>query len=126
MPVSSSRGMADPRRPNARLVPAPGDELCVAFANTLAWRGSARGSETLNRLGDLLAWCNQAGSIDARGKAELAAWGERHAGEAARLFDEAIAARETIYGLLSAKAGGRVVSDRDIDALNRLLAAAPA
>jgi predicted RNA-binding Zn ribbon-like protein len=118
--------MADPRHPNARLVPAPGEGLCVAFTHTRRWRGSEPAVETLNGLGDVLAWCERAGSIDARSRAELEAWASRHPGEAAGLFDAAIAAREAIYRLLSQKAVGRAVSDRDVDALNRLLADAPA
>jgi predicted RNA-binding Zn ribbon-like protein len=119
-------GMAHPRQTNERLVPAPGDELCVAFADTRYWRGSAPATETLNGLGDVLAWCVEAKSIDAHAVTTLEAWANRHGSEAARLFDETIAARETIYGLFSAAAAGRDVAARDVEALNRLLAAAPA
>jgi predicted RNA-binding Zn ribbon-like protein len=125
MPVSTYSGMADTRRPNGRLVPAPGEELCVAFANTRYWRGSEPPAEKLNGLGDVLAWCERAGSIDARTVKELAAWAGRHGGEAARLFDETIAARETTYALLGAATAGDAGAGRDVDALNRLLAAAP-
>jgi len=118
--------MADARQPNGRLVPAPGEELSVAFANTRSWRGSAPAAESLNGLNDLLTWCEGAGSIDARTLKELETWAGRHGSEAARLFDEAIAARETIYALLSAAAAGDVLAERDLDALNALLAAAPA
>jgi predicted RNA-binding Zn ribbon-like protein len=117
--------MADARPSNGRLVPAPGEELGVGFANTRSWRGSEPGVEELNGLGDLLAWCEGAGSIDAPTQTTLEAWANRHGTEAARLFDEAIAARETIYALLSATAAGEAVAARDVDALNRLLAAAP-
>jgi predicted RNA-binding Zn ribbon-like protein len=117
--------MADARPSNGRLVPAPGEELGVGFANTRSWRGSEPPVEELNGLGDLLAWCEGAGSIDAPTQTTLEAWANRHGTEAARLFDEAIAARETIYALLSATAAGEAVAARDVDTLNRLLAAAP-
>jgi len=126
MPVSMYPDMAASRRPNDRLVPAPGDELCVAFANTRYWRGSAPATETLSALGDLLAWCAQAKAIDAPTVMTLEAWANRHGSEAARLFEEAIGARELIYGLFSATAAGLTVAERDVAALNRLLAAAPA
>jgi predicted RNA-binding Zn ribbon-like protein len=126
MGVSIYSGMADSRTPNGRLVPAPGEELGVAFANTRSWRGTEPPVEELNGIGDVLAWCEGAGSIDARTQTTLAAWANRHGTEAARLFDETIAARETIYALLSATAVGEAVAARDLDALNRLLAAAPA
>ena len=125
MVVSIYSGMADSRTPNGRLVPAPGEELGVAFANTRYWRGTEPPVEELNGLGDVLAWCESAGSIDARTQTTLEAWANRHGTEAARLFDEAIAARERIYGLLSATAAGEAVAERDVEALNRLLAAAP-
>jgi predicted RNA-binding Zn ribbon-like protein len=116
---------AIPRRPNDRLVPAPADELCVEFANTRSWRGSAPANETLNGLGDVLAWCERTKSIDAHAVTTLEAWANRHETEAAQLFEAAVAAREMIYRLFSATAAGRAVGERDVDALNRLLAAAP-
>src|SRR6202043_1879536 len=85
MPVSIYSGMAHPRQPNARLVPAPGDELCVAFANTRYWRGGAPAVEMLNGLGDVLAWCAQVKSIDANTVTTIEAWANRHGTEAARL-----------------------------------------
>ena len=126
MAVSIYLGMADARPPNGRLVPAPGEELGVAFANTRYWRGSAPAVEELNGLGDVLAWCEGAGSIDAATVTELDAWARRHGDDASRLFDEVIAARETLYALLSATAAGGPAAARDLDALNALLAAAPA
>jgi predicted RNA-binding Zn ribbon-like protein len=119
-------GMADARRANDRLVPAPGEELGVSFANTRYWRGSVPAIEALNGLGDLLAWCEGARSIDARAVAEIAGWARRHEKDAARLFAEAIAAREAIYGLLAAAAAGGIAAAADLEALNRLMAAAPA
>jgi len=125
MPVSMCRGMADPKRANTRLVPAPRDDLCVEFANTRSWRGSASAIETLNDPGDLLVWCADAKAIDGSTAGELAAWASRHGSDAARLFDEAIAVREMIYAVFSANAGGGRVAGRDVDALNRLLADTP-
>ncbi|HEY1542823.1 MAG TPA: CGNR zinc finger domain-containing protein, partial [Xanthobacteraceae bacterium] len=63
---------------------------------------------------------------DARTVMELEAWASRHGSEAAGLFEETIAAREAIYALLGAAAAGDAGAGRDLDALNRLLAAVPA
>jgi predicted RNA-binding Zn ribbon-like protein len=126
MPVSIYPGMADALQPNGRLVPAPGAELGVAFANTRYWRGSEPPREKLHGLGDVLAWCEGARAIDARTRKELEAWAAQHGGEAIRLFGEVVAARETIYALLGAAAVGDAGAGRDIDALNQLLATAPA
>src|SRR5262249_4236265 len=125
MPVSICAGMAAARRPNGRGVPAPGEELCVAFANTRSWRGSEAAVETLSGLNAVLGWCERANTIDARARAELDAWASRHHGDATRLFGDAIAARELIYGVFSAQADGKPPAERDIEALNRLLADTP-
>ena len=106
-------------------MPAPRDELCLEFANTRFWRGSEPATESLSGLGDVLAWCERAKSVDGRTASRLGAWARQHGNEGGRLFEEAIAAREMIYALFSASAAGWVVSDRDVDALNRLLASAP-
>jgi len=106
-------------------VPAARDELCLEFANTRFWRGSHPETETLNDISDVLSWCERAKLIDGRSAGEIGAWERAHRTEAEHLFDRAIAARETIYTLLCAKAAGRGVADRDVDALNQLLAGAP-
>ena len=126
MPVSIYLGMADARRSNGRLVPAPSAELCVAYANTRYWRGSVPATESLNGFGDVLAWCGGTGAIDVQTLKEIEAWAGRHGSEAAQVFNETVAARETIYALLGAAAVGDAIAARDVDALNRLLAAAPA
>jgi predicted RNA-binding Zn ribbon-like protein len=126
MPVSIYKGMADARSSNGRLVPAPGEELAVAFANTRYWRGSTPGVEELNGLGDVLAWCVEAKSIDAHAQMTLETWANRHGAEASRVFEETIAAREAIYALLRAAAAGAPMANRDVDVINELLAAAPA
>lgn len=97
----------------------------MAFANTRSWRGSEPPAESLHGLGNVLAWCESARVIDARTKAELEAWASLRAADAAHLFDEAIAARETIYALLSAQAAGHAVSAREVDALNGIFTATP-
>ena len=41
---------------DAALIPAPQDDLCLAFANTRFWRGRDTPSESLGGIEDLLAW----------------------------------------------------------------------
>ncbi len=38
------------------VVPAPDDDLCLGYANTRYWRGSATPTEDLHTLDDLLRW----------------------------------------------------------------------
>ena len=38
------------------VIPAPDDDLCLGYANTRYWRGSAAPTEDLHTLDDLLRW----------------------------------------------------------------------
>lgn len=112
------------------LVLAPRRDLCLDFANTLGWRGSAP-SETLHGLPDLMQWAASSGSllagaIDGHGAWGSAAWAERHPAEAAAIFLRTIATRETIYRIFHAVASGGAPGDDDLLELNRALQETPA
>lgn len=119
--------MSEAGRPidRIRLVSAPPDDLCLAFANSRAWRPSDQPVEKLHAFADLVAWCETAKTLDATNADELRRWGRRNARDAATLFDEAIAARETIYRLFSAIADNKPPATPDIETLNSLLDGAP-
>ncbi|HEV7368631.1 CGNR zinc finger domain-containing protein [Arenibaculum sp.] len=108
-----------------RIVAAPADGLCLDFANTRYWRGSAQPTETLSGFGDLLAWCEGAGVLDPGGGGALRAWGDARRHEADRLAGKAVKAREAIYRLFGAVTAGDRPDEHDLERLNRLLAAAP-
>jgi predicted RNA-binding Zn ribbon-like protein len=109
---------------------APRRDLCLDFANTLAWRGSAP-SESLHGLPDLLKWCTASGSALAgtiNGRATNGTdetWADRHPAEAAAIFRRAIALRETIYRIFHAVSSGNPPADADLLELNRALNEAP-
>src|SRR5438874_13608566 len=91
------------------LIPAPRDDLCLAFANTLSWRGSPMPSESLGGSDDLLDWLGAAAKVPAE---SIAAAGNRlnhHRSEAASLFNDAIALREAIYRIFRSLASGAQV-----------------
>ncbi|MCG6963842.1 MAG: ABATE domain-containing protein [Acidobacteria bacterium] len=97
--------------------------LCLDFANT--WGN--RGDPCADRLGsypDLVNWACQGDLIDDRGALRL----ERAAGKSSRatgrVFDQAVALREAVYGVFSALARGDDPDPAAIDVLNRLLASA--
>jgi predicted RNA-binding Zn ribbon-like protein len=121
------------RKPNPRagfLVLAPRRELCLDFANTLGWRGSAP-AETLHGLPDLVKWCRDsgallAGAIEANGDWGDATWSERHPAEATAIFHRAIAIRETLYRIFHAAASGGEPGGKDLAELNRALKETPA
>jgi len=116
---------ADRRNGRIRLVSAPPEDLCLAFANSRAWRPSDQPVEKLQAFADLVAWCETAKSLDATSADALRQWAQRNARDAATLFDEAIATREMIYRLFSATADNARPAAPDIETLNRLLEGAP-
>lgn len=109
----------------SRLVSAPPEDLCLAFANSRAWRPSDQPTEKLHAFTDLVAWCETTKSLDAPRADTLRQWALHNARDAAALFDEAVAARETIYRLFSATADTAQPAAADVETLNRLLERAP-
>jgi predicted RNA-binding Zn ribbon-like protein len=107
------------------LVLTPRRDLCLDFANTLAWRGSAP-SESLHGLPDLLRWCASSGSLLAGAIEGSESWADRHPAQAAAIFRGAIAIREAIYRIFHAAASGNAPADDDLSALNRALKETPA
>jgi predicted RNA-binding Zn ribbon-like protein len=108
------------------LIPAPRGDLCLAFANTLSWRGSPMPSESLGTITDLLRWLGGAAKVPAESIEAAGNRLNRHWSEAAALFTEAIGLREAIYRIFSALASGEPVADKDLALLNCALAEAPA
>jgi predicted RNA-binding Zn ribbon-like protein len=110
-------------RHEVTLIAGPRDDACLAFANTLSWRGRAAPFEALADVGDLVRWA--AGSAGLAGEVgQLERWARAHPAAAAALFAEAIALREAIYRIFRALACGEAIPDPDLAALNRALAAA--
>jgi len=109
----------------AALVLTPRRDLCLDFANTLGWRGSAP-SETLHGLPDLVQWCASSGSLLAGTIEGNGNWAERHPAEAAAIFRRAIAIREMTYRIFHAVASGGAPDDDDLSELNRALRETPA
>jgi predicted RNA-binding Zn ribbon-like protein len=105
------------------LFSAPQGSLCLAFANTSYWRGSASPTETLQGSEDLFRWATEAGGVAPElAKACRVAWQPRQA--AARLA-EAIVLREAIYRLFSATSTNLRMRELDLAVLNEALRAGP-
>jgi len=106
-------------------------DLCLEFANTLCWRGTAIPSERLHALADVVAWGAEMGCLPPEAARAATGWWDRRKPRAEAAFAEAIALREVLFRLFSATARAaepRVAEPRaaDLAALNRWLAAAPA
>ena len=110
---------------SALLIPAPKNDLCLAFANTLSWRGSPAPSESLGGIDDLLEWLTGTAKIPPQAIEAVGKRLRRQSSEAATLFSEAIELREAIYRMFSALAASEPVGERDLVLLNRALAEAP-
>jgi predicted RNA-binding Zn ribbon-like protein len=104
---------------------APADDLCLQFANTLSWRGSAPPRESLHALDDVLAWAAAAGELGRAAALRLAAWWRRRPREAAAAFRAAIDLREAVFRIFGRSAAGGRPAPADLEALNAALARAP-
>jgi predicted RNA-binding Zn ribbon-like protein len=102
---------------SGEVIPAPDDDLCLAFANTRYWRGTATPTEELNTPDDLLAWAARS--------AHLPAGMLRRFARPSGAFDAAMALRETIHHCFAATAAGQAPTAADLAALNTALAEAP-
>jgi predicted RNA-binding Zn ribbon-like protein len=107
------------------LVSAVGENVCLGFANTLAWRGREAPVETLADFAALLAWAQASAALPAPAARELGGWAREHPYKAATVFAEAIALREAIYRISSAVACGAPVRNQDFVALGRAVSEAP-
>jgi predicted RNA-binding Zn ribbon-like protein len=105
----------------ADLVTLARDDLCLAFANTLAWRGRATPVEALRDGAALLDWI--AATVRPVPHA-LRRRLETHLEAAAALFAAALTLREALARIFAGLAAGEAVPARDLAALNRAAAAA--
>jgi predicted RNA-binding Zn ribbon-like protein len=109
----------------AILIPAPKDDLCLAFANTLCWRGRPTPSEGLGGIEDLLRWLASTANMPAAAIEMAASRLDRRPTEANGLFAAAIELREAIYRIFAACAASEPVSNEDLALLNSALREAP-
>lgn len=100
------------------MIPAPDADLCLAFANTRYWRGSAAPTEELGHADDLLRWAAAAAKLPA----DLI----RSFGQPPAMLASAIDLREVIHRCFAATASGHAPNTQDMAALNAALAEAPA
>lgn len=103
----------------------PRRDLGIDFANTVAYRGS-RPDERLHNLTDLFTWLRSAKALPELVIATLPRVIASAQIDEMRLFNEAIALRETGYRLLNAVAAPSAMPPGDLQRLNQALAEAPA
>jgi len=108
------------------LVFQTGEDLCLAFANTLAWRGRASPVENFTDFAAVLAWAERNVALPDDLAAELRAWAREHPFKATKALAEAVALREAVHGIASALACSEPVGSQDFAALSQGLSEAPA
>ena len=102
------------------VIPGAAEDLCLAYANTLAWRGRPTPVEALAGWADLLLWLERNAGWPGPAIAALCA-----GADATAMYPAALALREAIFAIFRAIADGRPVADPDLSALDRAVAAAP-
>jgi predicted RNA-binding Zn ribbon-like protein len=103
----------------------PRRDLGIDFANTVAYRGS-RPDESLHNLTDLFTWLRSAKALPELVIATLPRVIASAQIDEMRLFNEAIALRETGYRLINAVAAPSAMPPGDLQCFNQALAEAPA
>jgi predicted RNA-binding Zn ribbon-like protein len=108
------------------LIAALREDICLAYANTLFWRGRDRPTETVHDFSNLLGWLENAAGVSAADLRNIAQWSRTHPVKAANVFADAIALREAIYRSFAAQAAAEHPRPKDFALLQRALAQAPA
>jgi predicted RNA-binding Zn ribbon-like protein len=114
------------RFPSSIVVTGVRADLCLAYANTLSWRGRAAAAERLVDLAALFAWLAGPGGLGTAATERLAGQARRRQRAATVVLAEALALRETIYRIFRARAADALPADADLARLNRAIAEAPA
>src|SRR5690242_7670984 len=103
-------------------IPAPDDDLCLAYVNTCYWRGSAAPTDELNGIEDLLRWVETIERLPPTMLRRLAT----HCRDTPEpIFRAAIRLRELIARCFAGAAARHAPAEGDLAALNAALADAP-
>jgi predicted RNA-binding Zn ribbon-like protein len=95
--------------------------LCLEFANTVDWRGSAQPVESLKHYRDLVAWARGVGLLSDSRADDLLQRAIEQPEMAIAAFRRALEVRESLYRAFTATAGGRPTDDQDLRVINEAL-----
>jgi predicted RNA-binding Zn ribbon-like protein len=98
-----------------------GGRLCLDFANTVSGKRVVDPRDRLHDYADLVSWGRQARAVAEAQARRLLAEARRRPADAERVFREAIALREALYGTFLAFAQDREPRKADLDVLNAAL-----
>src|SRR5262245_49994706 len=92
--------------------------LCLDFTNTVRARPLSDRVEYINSYNDLVSWARQATILTPGEAAQLSEDAARRPRPAGEALAQALAVREAIHGLFSARAAGLPASAADLRTLN--------
>jgi predicted RNA-binding Zn ribbon-like protein len=95
--------------------------LCLDFANTVSWRGSAEPADRLPTYGELVRFFGQSGLLSEAAARRLQREAGRRPDRAARTLRRAVELREALYRTFSGLAAGHLPRSSDLASLNKLL-----
>lgn len=98
--------------------------LCLDFANTVSWRGSAEPVDRLPTYGELIRFARQSGLVSEAESRRLRHAAARRPHAATRALRKAVALREALYRTFAGLADGRSPAPADLALLNGSLPAA--
>ena len=96
-------------------------QLCLDFANTVRSRPLNERIEMIRSYEDLLSWARQATILTPGEAALLTEAARRHPRTATEALKQALALREAIYGVFSARAAGLPAPAADLRTVNRAI-----
>src|ERR1700719_1798724 len=91
-------------------------DLCIDFAHTRYFRGSEP-VETVHDFAEMVRWCDTNAMLGREVSERALQWSEKHGRDAAAIFDDAMALRETIYRICFALADGKTPEALDVAAM---------
>jgi predicted RNA-binding Zn ribbon-like protein len=109
------------RAPSSAIFEFNSGRLCLDFTNTVRARPLSDRVENISRYKDLLDWSRQATILTSGEAAALDQEAHRRARRAAEALAQAIALREAIHGLFSARAAGLPAPPADLRTLNQAI-----
>ena len=115
MKAASSHGSTSTR------ADSPVDDLAIRFVNTAAWRLRSEIEERLPSPAELLMWLQSNGLLSKDQRTSLQRVWKQNEDVARSLYGSAIALRELIYNLLSARIDDRAPAEADVAAFNNFL-----
>jgi predicted RNA-binding Zn ribbon-like protein len=98
-----------------------GERLCLDFVNTVSWRGRDNSKDFFNSYTELLIWSRYVKILKAKDFDTLNQRAEKYPNEAKKALKRAIALREAMYALFSARPEGITLPKNALATFNNFL-----